>query len=77
MLCTDMLFWPDLRLHFEDYFLQIGKFFDMQIFGRKVEEVSSGNAVMENISGEVSVFCLYIDWIHHIICSESEFRELY
>ena len=43
----------------------------------KVEEVSPGNAVMENISGEVSIFCLYTDWIHHTICSESEFRELY
>ena len=27
----------------------------------KVEEVSSGNAVMENISGEVSIFSLYTD----------------
>ena len=36
-LCTDVLFYPDEHLHFKNSFVQIGKFFEMQI---KVEKKS-------------------------------------
>ena len=32
---------------------------------------------MKNISAEVSIFCLWTNWIHLITCSKIEFRELH
>ena len=31
----------------------------------------------KKISGEVSVFCLWTNWIHLVTCRKIEFRELY
>ena len=39
--------------------------------------VSPDNAGMKNISAEVSIFCMWTNWIHLIICSTIEFRKLY
>ena len=32
---------------------------------------------MKNISAEVSIFCLWTNWIHLVTCSNIEFRELH
>ena len=32
---------------------------------------------MKNISAEVSIFCLWTNWIHLVTCSKIEFRELH
>ena len=32
---------------------------------------------MKNVSAEVSLFCLWTNWIHLVICSKIVFRELY
>ena len=48
--------------------------FDTQI---KVEEKGLPHASMKNISGEVSIFCLWNNWIHLVTCSKIEFREPY
>ena len=39
--------------------------------------VSSDHPGMKNISGEVSIFCLWTNWIHLVTCSKIEFRELH
>ena len=39
--------------------------------------VSSDHPGMKNISGEVSIFCLWTNWIHLLTCGKIEFRELY
>ena len=35
------------------------------------------HAGMKNISAEVSIFCLWTNWIHLVTCIKIEFRELY
>ena len=39
--------------------------------------VSSDRPGMKNIPGEVSIFCLWTNWIHLLTCGKIEFRELY
>ena len=39
--------------------------------------VSSDHPGMKNIPGEVSIFCLWTNWIHLLTCGKIEFRELY
>ena len=39
--------------------------------------ISPDHAGMKNISAEVSIICLWTNWIHLIICSKIEFRKLY
>ena len=39
--------------------------------------VSSDHPGMKNIPGEVSLFCLWTNWIHLLTCGKIEFRELY
>ena len=55
-LSTDMLFQPDLRLHFENSFVQISEYLICKL--RSMRRVSSSHAGMKNISAEVSIFCL-------------------
>ena len=55
-LCTDMLFQPDKRLHFENSFVQSSEFLICKL--RSKRRVSSDHAGMKNISAEVSIFCL-------------------
>ena len=55
-LCTDMLFQPDLRLHFENSFVQSSDFLICKL--RSKRRVSSDHAGKKNISSEVSTFCL-------------------
>ena len=74
-LCTAKLFQPDWRLHFENSFVQIGEFLICKL--RLKRRVSSDHAGMNNISAEVSIFCLWTNWIHLVTCSAIEFRELY
>ena len=61
-LFTDMPFYPDLRLHFENSFEQIGEFLILKLRSifklRSKRRVSSDHAGLKNISGEVSIFCL-------------------
>ena len=66
---------PNLRLHFENSFLQIGEFLIREL--RSKRGVSSDHADMNKISGKVFKFCLWNDWIHLKTCSYREFRELY
>ena len=44
---------------------------------RSKRRVSSDHAGMKTILGEVSIFCLWTNWIHLVTCSKMEFRELY
>ena len=69
--CTYVPFQPDWRLHFENSFVQIGEFFKL----RSKRRVSSEHAGMKNISGEVSIFCPWTNWIHLVTCSKIEFRK--
>ena len=48
--------------------------FDTQI---KIKEKGVPHASVKNISGEVSIFCLWTNWIHLVTCSKIEFREPY
>ena len=73
-LCTDILFRPDQRLHFENSFVQCSEFLICKL--RSKSRVSSDHAGMKNISAEVSIFCLWTYWIHLVTCSRIEFREL-
>ena len=74
-LCTDMLFQPDKRLHFENSFVQSSEFLICKL--RSKRRVSSDHAGMKNISAEVPIFCLWTNWIHLVTCSNIELRELY
>ena len=42
---------------------------------RSKRRVSSEHAGMKNISGEVSIFCPWTNWIHLVTCSKIEFRK--
>ena len=44
---------------------------------RSKRRVFSDYAGMKNISGEVSIFCQWNNWIHLVTCSKIEFREPY
>ena len=55
-VCTDMLFQPDERLHFENSFVQSSEFLICKLRSRR--RVSSDHSGMKNISAEVSIFCL-------------------
>ena len=44
---------------------------------RSKRRVSSDHASMKNISGEVSIFCLWTNWIHLVSCSKIQFRVLH
>ena len=55
-LSTDILFEPDLHLHFENYFLYIDEFFICKL--RSKGRFSSDHAGMNRISSEVFIFCL-------------------
>ena len=74
-LCTDILFRPDQRLHFENSFVQCSEFLICKL--RSKSRVSSDHAGMKNISVEVSIFCLWTNWIHLVTCSKIEFPELH
>ena len=74
-LCTDRLFQPDIRLHFENSFVQSSEFLICKLKSRR--RVSSDHAGIKNISAEVSTFCLWTNWIHLVNCSKIEFRELH
>ena len=74
-LRTDMLFQSDQRLHFENSFVQSSEFLICKL--RSKSRVSSDYAGMKNISAEVSIFCLWTNWIHLVTCSKIEFRELH
>ena len=74
-LCTDMLFQPDKRLHFENSFVQSSEFLICKLSSKR--RVSSDHAGMKNISAEVSIFCLWTNWIHLVVCSKIEFHELH
>ena len=74
-LCTDMLFQPHYRLNLENSFVQSSEFLICKL--RSKRRVSSDHAGMKNISAEVSIFCLWTNWIHLVTCSKIEFRELH
>ena len=60
---------PNLRLHFENSFLQIGEFLIREL--RSKRGVSSDHADMNKISGKVFKFYLWNDWIHLKIAIEN------
>ena len=70
-LCTYMLFQPDWRLHFENSWKLVNFLNKL----RSKRRVSSEHSGMKNISGEVSIFCPWTNWIHLVTCSKIEFRE--
>ena len=62
-------------MHFENSFVQSSEFLICKL--RSKRRVSSDHAGMKNISAEVSIFCLWTNWIHLVTCSKIEFRELH
>ena len=63
-------FLAQLSPAFWEFFRINWRIFDMQI---KVEEKGSSNhAGIKNISGEVSIFWLWANWVHFVTCSKIE-----
>ena len=65
-LCTDMLFQPDWRLHYENSFVQSSAFLICKL--RSKRRVSSDHAGMKNTSTEVSIFvCELTEYILQLV----------
>ena len=64
-----------LTSEFWEFFRTNRKFLICKLWSKR--RVSSDHAGMKNTSAEVSMFCLWTNWIHLVTCSKIQFHELH